>query len=734
MADLVPAPFADLVRRVHIGLAAEGSIFHLPRSKWWTPDADGPDLSVELHGHRAGTPIGPAAGPHTQMAQNLVLGWLAGARIFEMKTVQINDQLEIPRPCIDAANVCYNIEWSQELRIGEALREYVAGAMLIHMLRSGGLLEDSPITTVATETLFDISVGYDLEGIRSAPVRRFIEQMGDASEIVERLRGEIPSEWSHLRDLDYATQLSSSITLSTFHGCPPDEIERICEFLITVMDCDVIIKMNPPMLGKDRLEHLLYEVLGYTNIRVPDSAYASCSTLDESVAICQRLTTLAAPRGRAVGAKFSNTLEVENHRDIFTADAKTQYLSGQPLHVITLALADAFRQAVGPEMPLSFSAGVDRLNAADVVAAGFCPVTVCTDLLRPGGYGRLPPYLTALSAAMKRVGATDIDAFIRRHNDSADAPATELWHGRPACDPTGETPVPQNPARAGSVGDAAARNLTAIAAKAAADPRYAAAKNSGVPKRLDSQLETFDCITCGKCLPVCPNAANFIYAIKPQTINFHDLVVIADHADQRPSSRAPTGSANRLPTELSPGEPRAIIIERPEQIANFADFCNDCGNCDTFCPEYGGPFIKKPSFFGSLASWQAADRDGFYIDASTPRHRMHGRVDGKLYFLEAPADNSGEGEGSVERTGTSRADDARSFRFEDGEVSMFLSPDDLTVARWEPFGPADATGHVIDMHAFHTMRILLTSLLDGRHVHQVNAAVVDLSPRRGDGK
>ena len=30
----------------------------------------------------------------------------------------------------------------------------------------------------------------------------------------------------------------------------------------------VIVKMNPPMLGQERLEHLLYDVMGYTELRV----------------------------------------------------------------------------------------------------------------------------------------------------------------------------------------------------------------------------------------------------------------------------------------------------------------------------------------------------------------------------------------------------------------------------------------------------------------------------------
>ena len=40
------------------------------------------------------------------------------------------------------------------------------------------------------------------------------------------------------------------------------------------------------------------------------------------------------------------------------------YLSGLPLHVITLTLANEYRQAMGPQTPISFSAGIDRKNVA----------------------------------------------------------------------------------------------------------------------------------------------------------------------------------------------------------------------------------------------------------------------------------------------------------------------------------------------------------------------------------
>ncbi len=664
MAELVPAPFSDLIQRIRLEYARHGEIFHLPQRKWWIPDPEGPDLSVRFHGLPAGTPVGPAAGPQTQMAQNLVLSWLAGSRILELKTVQINDRLKIARPCIDATTIGYNIEWSQELRIAEALREYVAGAMLIHMLIEGGIIPDSPITSHATETIWDMSVGYDLAGISSAPVRAFIEQMKEARKEVERLRAEIPRELGRLRNLDYPTCLSRSITLSTFHGCPADEIEKICTFLITEMDCDVVVKMNPPMLGKERLEHLLHDVMGYTELRVNQAAYASGLQFQEGVDLCKRLMSLAASRKRGFGAKFSNTLEVENHRTFFTPENKIQYLSGQPLHVITLTLADEFRKAVGPDLPFTFSAGVDRQNFSNMIACGFCPVTTCTDLLRPGGYGRLPAYLTTLSGEMKKIGARTIDDYVDRvrpgsqRDEFAESPRTNVN---------------------------AAKNLVLIAEETRLDSRYFADANRKEPKRIESHLDTFDCITCDKCLPVCPNAANFVYVCEPQRIAFTDLVVSNG--------------------QLKSGEKREIIVEKDAQIANFADFCNDCGNCDTFCPEYDGPFIKKPNFFGSHAAWSAfAKRDGFFVDASGPVPVIHGRIKGRTYLLAREIGWGG-------------------YRFEDGEVCVFLRESDHAVERWFAFGPHDATGHVVDLTAYHTMRTLLSSLLRTDRIHQVNAGL-----------
>ena len=193
MANLAPMPIATLVRRMLRELDAKDGIFDLPARKFVLGDARH-DCSVRFHGHTATTPFGPAAGPNTQMAQNIVLAWLAGGRILELKTVQVNDRLTIPRPCIDMQTVGYNVEWSQELTLEESLDEYVKAAMLIRILEASGRLALAP---GFARTVFDMSVGYDLAGIRGERVQAFIAGMMDASAVVERLRQQLPQELGH---------------------------------------------------------------------------------------------------------------------------------------------------------------------------------------------------------------------------------------------------------------------------------------------------------------------------------------------------------------------------------------------------------------------------------------------------------------------------------------------------------------------------------------------------------
>src|SRR4051794_28033816 len=113
MAELTPIPLAVLATRLFSELQHKKAAFDLPE-RFFYRGSGSRDLSLQLYGARASTPFGPAAGPHTQLAQNIVLAWLCGGRFMELKTVQAKDDLSIARPCIDMQTVGFNVEWSQE--------------------------------------------------------------------------------------------------------------------------------------------------------------------------------------------------------------------------------------------------------------------------------------------------------------------------------------------------------------------------------------------------------------------------------------------------------------------------------------------------------------------------------------------------------------------------------------------------------------------------------------------
>jgi len=604
--EFVPVPLGRLLRRARLEFERQRAIFDLPERKFsrpsdsaGTPASERLDLSVLCSGARAAHPIGLAAGPHTQLAQNIALGWLAGARVIELKTVQANDRITVSRPCIDIATVGYNTEWSQELRLDESLREYVTGAMLIEALDEMGVtpgdsgfgIRDSGLGTRDSDgspsrrrgrgtshVVFDVSVGYDLEGIRSRAVVSWLESMQDARAIVDELRAEIPGEMGSLRDFPFRTSIAAGVTLSTFHGTPADEIERIGEFLIGELGFHTIIKVNPSMLGRERVEAILHGSLGYDEVEVDPAAYERGLTFEDAADVVRRLRSLAARRGVTAGVKCGNTLEVVNTGAFLKA--RVQYLSGQPLHALHAALAWQWRETFGPDLPISFSAGVDAGNAADCVAAGLAPVTVCTDLLRAGGYGRLPRYVANLEARMRAAGARTIPEFIERTAaGSADA----------------------------GDGGALLHNARALAERARSDERYRAARNRKRPRKLGTRLWLWDCLSCNKCISVCPNDAIFEIEVDPFVGEVP--VVEVDGAGWRETGR------------------RLYRAVKPTQIAIVADACNDCGNCDVFCPEDGGPHLEKPMFFGSVESWRrAAPRQGFVLSREHGAFVMRGRL------------------------------------------------------------------------------------------------------------
>ncbi len=446
------------------------------------------------------------------------------------------------------------------------------------------------------------------------------------------------------------------VTLSTFHGCPAGEIEKIALHLLAEHDVHVVVKMNPTLLGRERVEDLLRGTLGYDELRIHAPAFAGDLTFDEAVSMMNRLEGEAAKRGRSIGAKFTNTLVVENHKTFFSPDQKQMYLSGAPLHVLAVHAAARFAEATHGRFPLSFSGGIDRTNFADTLACGFVPVTTCTDLLRPGGYGRLPKYLKELEARMESARVHDVPSFVR--------------------------------ARAGVAGnvsmqDAALANLRSYAARVASDPRYAAAKNQKVPRRVGTHLALFDCITCDKCIAVCPNDANFAVEIGEGTFDAPALVVRAGHV------------------EIESGP--ALNVKRRRQFVNYADFCNDCGNCDVFCPEEGGPYKVKPRFFSGRTTFEADPHDGFLVEKDAlGRPTMSARMDGIRLKLLVDA-----------QSGRATFSDGRIFCEIDLATHAVIHAGGAAPPREVDPGSATGEEHRLLLWRYHAMRILLDGVLAG---------------------
>lgn len=620
-----------MVRRVFRELKEKDAIFDLPARHFFL-GAPGKDYSVTFHGKRASTPFGPAAGPHSQLAQNIVLSWLAGGRIMELKTVQVLDELKIPRPCIDMRNVGYNVEWSQELKLEESLEEYVKASMLIEILKASGKLA---LAEGMTDTIFDMSVGYDLKGIESDRVQAFINGMKDASSLIERLRKEIPEEYKQYRDLNFNACISNTLTLSTFHGCPPEEIEKIIDYLLREHGLHCIIKLNPTLLGPVELRRLMGEVLGYKDIHTPDAAFEKDAKWEQAMGFVERLKSTAEDLGLGFGVKFNNTLIVKNKGDGFLpASEKEMYLSGPPLHVVGIQLVQKFRKRFGDAIPISFSAGIDKLNFADAVSLGLVPITVCSDLLKPGGYARARGYFEELGKRMDEAGASDIARF------SAERMS----------------------------------NTEAYAAAVLKNPRYRAEKNAQPPKKMDSRLELFDCLTCDKCVPVCPNDANFAYDLAKEKI--------------------PIVKLRRTNGAWVAREEGVLEFSKKHQLANYVDFCNECGNCDIFCPEEGGPYALKPRFFGSLALFkEMEEREGLYVEKEGDRVVVHGRFKNKEFKLVLAGEEA---------------------RFSGEDFSLSFRAD-------APAKTAEGDGSgEVDLTYFHIMNRLQSAVLADTQVNYIN--------------
>ena len=389
-----PIPFDKLIGWARQEYADRGAIFGVPKEKFFTPHH-----TKDWFGEGLGTVLGPAAGPHSQLAQNIVAAYLAGARFMELKTVQQMDGAElracIPRPCINAQDEGYNVEWSTELTVQEAYDEYVKGWFALHVLQ-----KELGLGT-QRDFVFNMSVGYDLAGIQSPKIDGYIEGLKDASQTAI---WRACMDWLEADGFDtskISPKVCTSITLSTLHGCPPEEIERIARYLLEEKGLTTFVKCNPTLLGYETARGLLDE-MGYGYLSFNDHHFKADLQFSDAVPMLQRLQTLAAERSLGFGVKLTNTFPVKQKRGELPGDE--MYMSGRALLPLTLKVVERLSAAFDGKLPISYSGGADAGNIDRIFATGIYPITVATTLLKPGGYGRLTQMAELLAPQMDTVG------------------------------------------------------------------------------------------------------------------------------------------------------------------------------------------------------------------------------------------------------------------------------------------------------------------------------------------
>ena len=398
-----PVSSEKLYKLIETEFSTRNEIFGIPYALFFQPEENA-SLRMQIFGQQLNTPIGVAAGPHTQMAQNIISAWLCGASYIELKTIQTLDELEISKPCIDMQDEGYNCEWSQELRIRESFEEYLKAWVLIHLLQHK--LGWNP--TQKKGFVFNMSIGYNFEGIQNENVQWFLQSMSDCSTAKRKMISELLPFYPELAGIAIPDCISDNITLSTMHGCPPDEIEKIGHYLLKEKKLHTLIKLNPTLLGKDELRYILNNKLHFKN-NIPDIAFEHDLKYADALGIIQRLQQTADAEGMFFGVKLTNTLESTNHKNIFPAHEQMMYMSGRALHPISVNVAKKLQNEFNGKLNVSFSAGADCFNICDLVDSGLKPVTVCSDILKPGGYARLSQYIESLSVERNSKSRTALE-------------------------------------------------------------------------------------------------------------------------------------------------------------------------------------------------------------------------------------------------------------------------------------------------------------------------------------
>ena len=411
MSDMMTCmPFGQLMDWVLQEKKGQDTVFGVHRP--YTAD---PKNDMTIFTRNLETPVGPAAGPHTQLAQNIIASYYAGARFFELKTVQKMDGAELSacvnKPCILADDEGYNCEWSTELTVPDAMGEYIKAWFILHVIaKEFGLGAQDGFQ-------FNISVGYDLAGIKGEKVNTFIDGMMEAKDsvIFQECRKWLLDNADKFQNFTredieaIPSNVCNSATISTLHGCPPQEIESIANYLLTEKHLNTFVKCNPTLLGYDFARKTMDE-MGYDYMVFGDFHFRDDLQYEDAVPMLTRLMKLSDELGLEFGVKITNTFPVDVTRNELPSEE--MYMSGKALFPLSISLAAKLSAEFAGKLRISYSGGADYYNIDKIVGCGIWPVTMATTLLKTGGYQRFTQVADKVEGICpKKWEGIDVDAL-----------------------------------------------------------------------------------------------------------------------------------------------------------------------------------------------------------------------------------------------------------------------------------------------------------------------------------
>ena len=411
MSDMMTCmPFGQLMDWVLQEKKGQDTVFGVHRP--YTAD---PKNDMTIFTRNLETPVGPAAGPHTQLAQNIIASYYAGARFFELKTVQKMDGAELSacvnKPCILADDEGYNCEWSTELTVPDAMGEYIKAWFILHVIaKEFGLGAQDGFQ-------FNISVGYDLAGIKGEKVNTFIDGMMEAKDTVifQECRKWLLDNADKFQNFTredieaIPSNVCNSATISTLHGFPPQEIESIANYLLTEKHLNTFVKCNPTLLGYDFARKTMDD-MGYDYMVFGDFHFRDDLQYEDAVPMLTRLMKLSDELGLEFGVKITNTFPVDVTRNELPSEE--MYMSGKALFPLSISLAAKLSAEFAGKLRISYSGGADYYNIDKIVGCGIWPVTMATTLLKTGGYQRFTQVADKVEGICpKKWEGIDVDAL-----------------------------------------------------------------------------------------------------------------------------------------------------------------------------------------------------------------------------------------------------------------------------------------------------------------------------------